>query len=631
MKFKPQEQMPIKIFPISQLSEEQQNFINEAKQGKNILVDACIGSGKTTAIQVLCNELKGKQILYLTYNRLLKIDAQSKIINSYTNVNNYHGFAWQVLARNGVKCGIGEIIQTFNKYEFNLPTKYDILIIDEYQDIEQELADMLLYIKSTNPNMQIVAVGDMAQKIYDKTNLDVMDFMNDFLGDYVPLNFTKCFRINADLAKRLSNIWQKPINGVNSNCKVEYRTVNEVIDFLAKQDVSNILCLGARTGTMSKVLNILEKQYPNKFNKQTVYASITDEDRTNTAPSPQNAIFTTFDSSKGLERSVCCVFDFTEDYWESRAGQSMQKYEILRNIFCVAASRGKDRIIFVEDRHEPLSDYTLSTPFKTLMNTRPFYVSDMFSFKYVEDIEACYNLLDITKLSASDNEIIKIETHDELIDLSPCIGIYQEAMFFKNYDIDDEIKTAEAKNDKRYPIRLPKYPTLAEKVLYLVAYETYYDRYLRQVTLPFINDGQEEQIKDRLSNIFDSYETVQQDCSFEFIAKGTAYKIKGRCDVLKDDIVYELKFVNELTHDHFLQCALYVVLFGLEKGILWNIRNNRLFEVKVPDRRAFMKQVIKTITKGQYKNSIFEIKKYSDFFKLSQNSIFKIPEVVVKH
>lgn len=32
------------------LSVEQQLFIEKALQGKNILVDACIGSGKTTAI-----------------------------------------------------------------------------------------------------------------------------------------------------------------------------------------------------------------------------------------------------------------------------------------------------------------------------------------------------------------------------------------------------------------------------------------------------------------------------------------------------------------------------------------------------------------------------------------------------
>lgn len=40
-----------------ELSTEQKHFVEQAKTGKNILVDACIGSGKTTAIQYLCNEL----------------------------------------------------------------------------------------------------------------------------------------------------------------------------------------------------------------------------------------------------------------------------------------------------------------------------------------------------------------------------------------------------------------------------------------------------------------------------------------------------------------------------------------------------------------------------------------------
>lgn len=59
--------------------------------------------------------------------------------------------------------GISDLIQTFIKSKPYVE-KYDMLIIDEYQDIELELAELLKIVKEANPNMQIIAVGDMQQK-----------------------------------------------------------------------------------------------------------------------------------------------------------------------------------------------------------------------------------------------------------------------------------------------------------------------------------------------------------------------------------------------------------------------------------------------------------------------------------
>ncbi len=62
-----------------------------------------------------------------------------------------------------------------------------------------------------------------------------------------------------------------------------------------------------------------------------------------------------------------------------------------------------------------------------------------------------------------------------------------------------------------------------------------------------------------------------------------------------------MKFVSELTHEHFIQCASYVVAMGMKKGILWNTRDNTLYEITVPNKTLFMDAVTNAITKGAIK------------------------------
>lgn len=601
------------LITVNDLTDEQRELLIQVQSGKNVLVDACIGSGKTTAIQVLCNTFKNKKILYLTYNKLLKIDAQSKIKGRNVYVQNYHGFASGALFRINVRCGISDLIQVFNKRKPPI-SNYDLLVIDEYQDIEQETAEMLEYIKTCNPHIQIVAVGDMQQKIYDKTTLRVLPFMKGFLGQYELLHFTYCFRLCPMFAEELGRIWQKKIVGVNLNCSVLEMKLEEVVEFLAQQNLEDILCLGSRTGSMSRVLNELEENYPYKFNKATVYASIQDNDGEKTIPTKNTAIFTTYDSSKGLERKICVVFDYTQEYWELRLGMPMTSYEIMRNIFCVAASRGKEKIIFARDSNKrrketPLCERDLSTPIGTNLTFKDFDISTMFDFKFKEDVEECFRQIIVTKKESSDRSIIDIKGNDELIDLSPCVGIYQEAMFFNNYDIDNDIDYAIFSNPDRPPLKYDKNATLEDKILLLIAYETYQDRYVKQVQKPFISDEQKELLYQRLKSIFtpDEYVQALRSICVKNQKGKVLFHIDGKCDVLKNGCVYELKFVHDLRHEHFLQCACYMIAFNLTKGILWNIRTNELYEITIPNRTLFIQTVIRTITKGKVNTGLLSI------------------------
>ncbi len=584
------------------LTDEQKKFIDLALAGKNILVDACVGSGKTTAIQQLCIAVpKSKRILYLTYNKLLKIDAKEKIKGKNITVTNYHGFAYSCLIREGVKAGISDLIQAFLKKEPSVGA-YDLLVLDEYQDIDQEISEMLTYIKLCNPSMQIVAVGDMKQKIYDKTTLDVLSFIDEFVGEREDLEFTQCFRLSKDIAEKLGRVWEKKIIGVNEECKVSYLPEKEVVKFLSEQEPSDILCLGSRNGLMSRTLNTLEDKYKHKYNKKTVFASISDNDRSgSTEPSKETAIFTTYDSSKGLERKICVVFDFTESYWAIRRDMPEQKYEILRNIFCVAASRGKNQIIFVEHDEAMLSEESLSTPCEINHKIKHMQISNMFDFKYKEDVEECYSLLDIKRIDRVDKSVIKIENHEDLIDLAPCIGIYQEASFFEKYDIDKDIELIKKINpDKK--VDATKYKTLDKKILYLTSLETNQNRYIKQVDRKIVEDEQKDELEKRLLEVFSKQDDSQEICEIQFAMKrggSFEFSVVGYADVIKNKTVYELKFVSELTHEHFLQCACYVVAKKLKKGILWNTRTNDMYEITIQDKSRFLDCVTKTITKHQ--------------------------------
>lgn len=585
------------------LSDEQFEFVNLALTNENILVDACIGSGKTTAIQVLYDRLKdkGKNVLYLTYNRLLKIDAVNKIKEkNKLLVNNYHGFAWRCLYDIGVQCAPSDLIQVFLKYrnKVRIPL-LDTLIIDEYQDIDEEISNMLWEIKRVNPNMQIIVVGDIDQKIYDKTRLDIVDFINKFLGEHIKLNFTRCFRLNSKLANSLGRVWGKNIIGMNDRCTVEDRSIDEVVNILKNEKCNDILCLGLRGGNIAHVLNRLEYECPEKFNKRTVYASIRDDDRSGVKLNKRIAVFTTYDGSKGMERDICVIFDWTDGYWDLRLNKDGARYEIIRNVFCVAASRGKKRIIFVKD------DYENKLSFDTIMNNREnrliktdYTVSDMFDFKYKEDIMKLYEMIKVRKIEQEDTSIIDVKSNDALIDLSPCIGMLQEISYFDKYDIDAEVewyKSLYKGHVKNYDVRKEDSPE--KKILYMTALEQNQDRYMRQVKMPFIAQEKLNNIHNRLGRILSKNENVQVKCAYYGIDDGDSIIIKGRADVVKDRIVYELKFVNELRTEHYLQCVCYMIMLGLDSGILWNIKNNDMYILSIDERDEFMRRVFKTVRK----------------------------------
>lgn len=612
------------------LSDEQKMFVDYAVQGYSIHVEACIGSGKTTAIQMLCECLPAsKRILYLTYNKLLKEDAKARIRGANVDVTNYHGFAYREMVTHGVATTQQDCVRDYNARKPE-PRHYDVMMIDEYQDIDQEIADMLTHLKNSLPGIQIIVVGDMAQKIYDKTRLHVGRFMAEFMpANTVKLEFTQCFRLPAGLASHLGHVWGKTIVGVNTNCQVEHMGFTQAMSVLLEHNPGDILCLGSNTGFRVTMLNRLEQEAPDRFNKNTCWSNITSREGGATTPGPGTAIFTTYDGCKGMERDVCVVFDWTEDYWYTRNHKPEANYEILRNLFCVAASRGKRRIIFVTGSHVSLKWRSLMEPPCDGVDFQDMTISTMFDFKFEEDVDDAYEELEQREIVPAGEEI-SVRNKDGLIDLSPCIGTYQEAMFFRGYDIDEAVRFYFDQNkDQEYKEKTIKEMSawsLEQKILYLTSLETNQHRYWYQVSLPLVPDAMKGQIKARLSEVFTGDEDVQGRCYLPVCGAAgfLIFMAAGQYDVCVDDTIYELKFVSELAHVHYLQCAMYMVAMNKPRGVLFNVRTGQQVEIRIPDRQRFMNKAIKAATKSAIKE--FNIPAVGEHISLPDGWYAQFPE-----
>lgn len=608
-------------------TDEQQAFLDAARDGFDALVDACIGSGKTTAIQAACGVLAGqkKKVLYLTYNRRLLEEARKRIDPHDADVETFHSFGGRMLNMARVYAGSEREVPALFAQRLKKVYRYDAVIVDEYQDLSEDLKDMLWHIVRMSVNNykfapQFLIVGDRDQKIMDHTAIDAPACVRELMGflsmvhgrEHKEILFTRCFRLSADYAAKIGQAWGKSILGMNPSCELKRMDLAKCALFLSQYDPKDILVLGNNMswGTRVELQNMLEARWPDKFNKNTVYSSITgrDGDRRGLDTS-ECAVFTTYDSAKGMERKVCVMCNFNPGYLDARMKHQTDR-GVLKNLFLVAASRGKDYNIVLAGRSDEVLSFSRISEIDgdVPIDMRPDYISAMFDFKLKEDVDKCLELVSVSSVQEPGNEIAAVSTSGQ-IDLSLCAGYYAQAVYFDNYDIDGAIddawqERAAKGNFPKLPVPGGKWP-LWKKVLYLSALVTGQERYFRQVDEPYISQEASDALCMRLSERLSKDDMAEAGCQCVFrglrdIATGKPGGDKivtGRMDVVRNGMPWELKFTPALKAEHILQAAMYAVCAESESAALWNLRTDELLDVQVPDRQAFLSAVLSCISK----------------------------------
>lgn len=368
------------------LSEEQMHILNKVKEGKNVTVDAVAGTGKTTIILAIAEELPSQNILQLTYNSSLRMDvkARSEKMNmSNLMVHTFHSLAVCYYLDNAfTDTEIRRIIY------HNMPPnpkksipKINIMVLDESQDFTFLYFQFIAkFLKDMGSLVQLLILGDYMQGIYDFKGADARfltraeDIWNGFsflrTHEFEKCKMTMSYRITNQMCSFVNEAMlgenrmracrdDQPVvyirNGRFNSQNIVLYEIKKLFD--AGVLPSEIFILGASVrGENSNIRRLENRMVENNI---PCYVSIAENDKIDDRAIEGKVVFSTFHCVKGRQRKYVFVIGFDNSYYTFY--QRDKPNDVCANTLYVATTRAEKRLFLLEG-----NDNTYDCPLRFL-------------------------------------------------------------------------------------------------------------------------------------------------------------------------------------------------------------------------------------------------------------------------
>jgi len=374
----------------TQISEEQLLIYNHVNEGKNVIVDAIAGSGKSTTIIHIAQLLPQKKFLHVTYNSMLRKEFKQKVVSlklENIEVHTYHSLAVKYFISTAfTDTGIREILNSGILPSITLPL-FNIVVLDECQDMTRLYYNFIrMFISliiNVNKNIkerpfhktqypcsppQLLFLGDYMQCLYEFKGAD-WRFLTlareiwSYFPHYPPESFVHCslktsYRITNQMSAFVNNamLGEKRMNACreglpvvyirNNRYNLEKIIIHHIKRILDEGDLpSDIFILAPSVkGTFSNVRRLenllvdsgIPCHVPMFENER-----IIDEKVIN-----GKIVFSTFHSVKGRQRKYVFVMNFDNSYFTYNARNLPTT--ICPNTLYVATTRATHKLYLLE-------------------------------------------------------------------------------------------------------------------------------------------------------------------------------------------------------------------------------------------------------------------------------------------
>jgi len=302
------------------LTQEQIKVLDALDENKKLLINGPAGSGKTLLAMQYARKsvLQNKNVLFLTYNKMLATFLSKINTDKNLFIKHFHGLISEYIPidTNNVlnKNYYSEVLPTqFIKYlSKHKIMKYDVLIIDEGQDLLNEkyfpIYDNLL--KNGLYNGNWIIFYDANQNLFNKNKFEkTMVFLEKFYP--VKFRLTNNCRNTEQIANFNKYITEietgktrvegDKINLISVNSQDFTFKIDKLIDNLLGSGIEKkeIVILSQNTSNMS-IISIYNGKYKNEIE------NFTGIDNTNKIK------FTTIQSFKGLDSKIVIAIDINK-------------------------------------------------------------------------------------------------------------------------------------------------------------------------------------------------------------------------------------------------------------------------------------------------------------------------------
>jgi hypothetical protein len=362
------------------LTEDQRTIYQNIKEGKNVIVDAIAGSGKSTTIVSIAKLLPEKSFLQITYNSMLRKEFKEKVEKNdihNINVHTYHSFAVKYFARDAyTDIKLREIVNERKETIEEIP-KYDIVVIDECQDMTHLYFQLMTYVleiissSSSSPSLlpksppQLLILGDYMQCLYEFKGADARYLtMADKIWK-TPYEFTRCqlkvsYRITNQMCDFINCVMlgERRMNACREGSPVTYIRNNTFnIENIVKNHILQIIKFGdlpddifILAPSVKGVLSQNIKRIENALVEQGIpcYVPTRDSDfMVDEKVIQGKVVFTTFHSVKGRQRKYVFIMNFDNSYFTYFDRKNEQK-NTCPNTLYVAATRATNKLFLLE-------------------------------------------------------------------------------------------------------------------------------------------------------------------------------------------------------------------------------------------------------------------------------------------